>query len=151
MRLSKAEAALRPLKCCGDAEHQHRRECRKGRPLCRWRRRAAGLCRCSMYHYPHRAKSGACGAGVPAALYKDASYPAAMRETPVEAVLAKVASYPEVRIMVAMPTMKPARAQRSRSVRAEVTPEIAAARSAAALKAWETRRRIAAMAQQVST
>jgi hypothetical protein len=49
----------RPAVCWGAANHKHKPGCRKGRPLCRWRR--ASPCTCPAYHYPHRNGSGRCG------------------------------------------------------------------------------------------
>lgn len=43
---------------------KHRKGCRKGRPLCRYRRAETQKykrCSCSAYWFPHRAKSGLCG------------------------------------------------------------------------------------------
>jgi hypothetical protein len=47
------------MKQCYD--HAHVKDCRPGRPLCRYRR--AAPCWCLAYHYPHRLGSGACGRG----------------------------------------------------------------------------------------
>lgn len=44
--------------CWGPEAHKHKAGCRPGRPLCRWRRRAKGLCSCPAFHYPHR--DGSC-------------------------------------------------------------------------------------------
>lgn len=51
----------RPKRCHGTdaARAVHCRECRPGRPLCRYRR--ARPCCCGAYHYPHRPGSGRCG------------------------------------------------------------------------------------------
>lgn len=46
--------------CWGAAKEQHVRGCRPGRPLCRWRRNAKGLCHCEAYHYAHQHGSGNC-------------------------------------------------------------------------------------------
>ena len=46
-------------RCWGREKHKHRPGCRKGRPLCRWRRGAP--CECGAYHYPHREGGGRCG------------------------------------------------------------------------------------------
>lgn len=46
-------------KCWGKEKRKHRRECRRGRPLCRWRRTRP--CACAAYHFPHRPGSGRCG------------------------------------------------------------------------------------------
>lgn len=43
---------------CGTVE-SHKRNCRPGRPLCRWRR-APSKCGCDAYHYPHRRNGGLC-------------------------------------------------------------------------------------------
>jgi hypothetical protein len=51
----------RPAKCWGPRAEQHCAGCRIGRPRCRWRRKAVGLCHCEAYHYPHRKGSGPCG------------------------------------------------------------------------------------------
>ena len=39
-------------RCYGPADEQHIRACRKGRPLCRWRREKP--CNCGAHAYPHR-------------------------------------------------------------------------------------------------
>lgn len=45
-------------RCWGKEPHKHRKGCRRGRPLCRWRRPRP--CDCGAYHYPHREGSGRC-------------------------------------------------------------------------------------------
>lgn len=55
------------MKHCG--VHKHRRDCRKGRPLCALRRRLTqALCCCPAYRFPHREGGGAC-ASLNAVLY----------------------------------------------------------------------------------
>ena len=49
----------RRKRCWGPKADQHARECRRGRPLCRWRR--SRPCGCDRYHFPHRPESGRCG------------------------------------------------------------------------------------------
>ena len=55
---------MKPRVCHGRRPEQHARGCRRGRPLCRWRRaenpkrRACGF---DAYHFPHRIESGRCG------------------------------------------------------------------------------------------
>lgn len=61
----------RPKKCWGPEDAKHRKGCRLGRPLCRWRRREKGLCRCEAYHYPHRPSANC---GIPAAILNSPSY-----------------------------------------------------------------------------
>jgi hypothetical protein len=73
-------SAPKPIQCYGPAAEQHKKGCRKDRPLCRWARKAyaakkfgaPGPCYCSAYHFPHRLGAGDCaargGAGVPAGL-----------------------------------------------------------------------------------
>ncbi len=70
----------KPVQCWGPEPGQHKKGCRKDRPLCRWARKAyagkkfgaPGPCYCSAYHFPHRLGAGDCvargGAGVPAGL-----------------------------------------------------------------------------------
>lgn len=61
--MNPAHACPRPAECWGPEDGKHKRGCRPGRPLCRWRRkkRAQGFCHCHAYHFPHRPKSGLCG------------------------------------------------------------------------------------------
>lgn len=43
--------------------HGHKKDCRPGRPLCRWQRRIRPQrrkCECGGYHFPHRHGSGCC-------------------------------------------------------------------------------------------
>lgn len=55
--------------CCAV---KHDRRCRPGRPLCRWRRRAAqgAPCHCDVFHFPHRGGSCTKYGGVPKVLYE---------------------------------------------------------------------------------
>lgn len=64
-------APERPAKCWGPEPEKHRKGCRLGRPLCRWRRRQAGLCHCEYLPYPHNGRS--CK-GVPAVILESPSY-----------------------------------------------------------------------------
>lgn len=65
-------AAKRP-RCSGPCRHF--KECRPGRPLCRWRRRLKGICTCTAYPYPHRDGGGACKHGeIPAVVLRSPSY-----------------------------------------------------------------------------
>lgn len=54
-------------KTCG--RHEHREDCRPGRPLCRYRRRAGvlktAICDCDAYHHRHRWGGGRCAGGFP--------------------------------------------------------------------------------------
>ena len=63
---------MRPTKCHGNEHHvEHAAGCRRGRPLCRWRRKTNHKrckCSCDAYWFPHRAGSGACRDGLPFAL-----------------------------------------------------------------------------------
>jgi hypothetical protein len=59
-------------RCWGPTHHV--RDCRLGRPLCRWRRREKGLCYCDALHYPHRMGSDGCRIGVPHAVLVSPSY-----------------------------------------------------------------------------
>ena len=49
-----------PKRCYGPSADRatHCRNCRPGRPLCRFRRETP--CLCDAYHYPHRPGSGRC-------------------------------------------------------------------------------------------
>jgi hypothetical protein len=62
---------LGPAKC---SAHQHRSDCRPGRPLCRYRRKAiaTGLCHCDAMHFPHRWGGGRCAGGEPDPLLMEA-------------------------------------------------------------------------------
>lgn len=59
------------VKACARAcsEHLHRPDCRPGRPLCRYRRKAPTgrnqMCDCEAYHHRHRWGSGHCAGGYP--------------------------------------------------------------------------------------
>ena len=60
----------RPSTCQGPADHEHRKGCRHGRPLCKWRRKAlaarwGGLCTCTAYHFPHRSSRDPLPDGTP--------------------------------------------------------------------------------------
>lgn len=51
---------MKPV-CFGNHYHvTHVAACRATRPLCRWRRKALGVCVCVAYHFPHRHGSGRC-------------------------------------------------------------------------------------------
>lgn len=53
---------MKRARCSGP--FRHCKECRKGRPLCRWRRKLTKKykkCDCDRYHFPHRMGSGRCG------------------------------------------------------------------------------------------
>lgn len=65
------------LRCAAsEAHHRHARACRRGRPLCRYRRalRDGYVCKCDGWPFPHR--PGSCGDGTPAAIRKSAAYQA---------------------------------------------------------------------------
>lgn len=49
---------MRRREHCSGPE-RHVKNCRPGRPLCRWRR--AKPCGCDRYWFPHRPESGRCG------------------------------------------------------------------------------------------
>jgi hypothetical protein len=54
----------RPKRCWGAASEQHAAGCRRGRPLCRFRRKTnpkRRACFCPAYHFPHRFGGGLCG------------------------------------------------------------------------------------------
>lgn len=61
--------------CYGPTKHV--KDCRPGRPLCRWMRVVRANrrpCRCDAYHFVHRTGSGACRVGIPAAILKSPSW-----------------------------------------------------------------------------
>lgn len=75
--------ADRPEKCHATKERTpsgvritgewHAKGCRRGRPLCRWKRATNPkrcVCRCEAYHFPHRDGGGACRYGIPAVLLR---------------------------------------------------------------------------------
>lgn len=70
--------APRPKLCYGPEKGKHKKGCRPGRPLCRWSRKARGVCSCDAYHYPHRDGSLKCRVlaqeGVPLAILLSPSY-----------------------------------------------------------------------------
>lgn len=54
----------KPRRCFGPRDEQHACGCRRGRPLCRWRRATNPKrrpCFCPAYHFPHRDGGGRCG------------------------------------------------------------------------------------------
>jgi hypothetical protein len=130
-------------RCYGTHEHPvHAKGCRIGRPACPMRRKEAGhiTCDCPAYPFPHRAGSGICNPLKRNEAMWGPTPAAEVLELPAMEFFAALAGEPL--LAPAVVGLPPAPVV----VEPAPLPEVAAMSPGrrAALRAWETRRRLAA-------